>query len=66
MIKRPFSKTLYDTFDAPARDILANYLAGKGHTIVSNTEDYNVDVVSQKNGITYYNEAEVKVAWKQD
>jgi len=66
MIKRPFNKTLYDTFDAPAREILANHLKTKGHTIVSNTEDYNVDVVSQKGGITYYNEAEVKVAWKHD
>jgi hypothetical protein len=43
-----------------------SYLEGKGHTIVSNEENYNVDVVSQKNGLTYFNEAEVKTAWKGD
>ena len=29
-------------------------------------EDYNVDVVSTKNGYTYYSEAEVKTAWKDE
>ena len=66
MIKRPFNKALYDTFDSPARSALALHLESKGHTIVSNTEDYNVDLVTQKNGVTYFNEAEVKVAWKAD
>ena len=39
---------------------------GKGHEIVNDKEDFNVDVVSKKNGYTYFNEAEVKVAWKGD
>jgi len=29
-------------------------------------EDYYVDVVTQKHGYTYFNEAEVKVAWSGD
>jgi hypothetical protein len=66
MIKKPFSRGLYEAYDAPARDALVSHLEGKGHTIVSNEENYNVDVVSQKNGITYFNEAEVKTAWKGD
>ena len=64
MIKRPFSKALYEAYDEPARNALVTYLESKGHTIVSNKENFNVDVVSQKNGITYYNEVEVKTAWK--
>ena len=36
------------------------------HTIVSNEENFNVDLVSQKNGVTYFNECEVKTAWKAD
>ena len=66
MIKRPFSKALYDAYDKPARETLAAYLEGQGHTVVSNEEDYNVDLVTQNNGFTYFNEVEVKTAWKGD
>ena len=66
MIKRPFSKALYEAYDAPARNALVTYLEAKGHTIVNNEENYNVDVVSQKGVYTYYNEVEVKTAWKGD
>lgn len=64
--KRQFNRALYEAYDAPAREALVSYLESKGHVIVSNEENYNVDVVSQKNGLTYYNEAEVKTAWKAD
>lgn len=65
-VRKPFSRSLYEAYDKPARDALVSYLESKGHTIVSNEENYNVDVVSQKNGFTYFNEAEVKTAWKGD
>ena len=65
-VRKAFSRGLYEAYDAPAREALVSYLEGKGHTIVSNEENYNVDVVSQKNGITSFNEAEVKTAWKGD
>ena len=66
MSKRPFSRALYEAYDEPARSALVAYLESKGHTVVNNEENYNVDVVSQKNGLTYYNEVEVKTAWKGD
>ena len=66
MIKRPFSKALYEAYDSPARNALSSYLKGKGHTIISNKEDYSFDVVSQKDDFTYLNEVEVKTAWKGD
>jgi len=47
-VRKPFNRSLYEAYDAPARDALVAYLEGKGHTIVSNEENYNVDVVSQK------------------
>jgi len=50
MVKRPFSRALYEAYDEPARKALAGYLSSNGHTIVNNEENYNVDVVSQKNG----------------
>jgi len=66
MIKRPFSKKLYETYDNAAKEKLISFLELNGHTILNNKEDYNADVVSEKDGLTYYNEAEVKVAWTND
>ena len=65
-VRKQFSRALYEAYDTPARDKLVAYLESKGHTIVNNEENYSVDVVSQKGGYTYFNEAEVKTAWKAD
>ena len=65
-VRKSFSRALYEAYDSPARDALVSYLEAKGHTIVNNEENFNVDVVSQKNGYTYFNEAEVKTGWKGD
>lgn len=65
-VRKSFSKSLYEAYDAPARAALVLYLEGKGHTIVNNEENYSVDVVSQYKGHTYFNEAEVKTGWKSD
>lgn len=65
-VRKQFSRTLYEAYDTPARDKLVVYLESKGHTIINNEENYGVDVVSQKGEYTYYNEAEVKTAWKGD
>lgn len=65
-VRKQFNRALYEAYDEPARSALVSYLEGKGHVIVNNEENYNVDVVSQKHGYTYFNEAEVKVAWKED
>jgi len=66
MIKRPFSKKLYETYDNAAKEKLVGFLESRGHTILNDKEDYNADVVSEKDGYTYFNEAEVKVAWVND
>lgn len=65
-VRKNFSKALYEAYDEPARTALVKHLEDRGHTIVNNEENFNVDVVSQKNGLTYFNEAEVKTAWKED
>lgn len=65
-VRKSFNRALYEAYDAPARDALVAYLTKRGHTIINNEENYAVDVVSQKNGYTYFNEAEVKVAWDSD
>jgi hypothetical protein len=65
-VRKTFNRALYEAYDAPARNALVLHLESKGHTIVNNEENYNVDVVSQKGGYTYFNEVEVKTAWKED
>ena len=51
-------------FDGIAKETLIKFLEKNGHKILSSKEDYYVDVVSEKNGYTYFNEAEVKSQWK--
>jgi hypothetical protein len=65
-VRKSFSRADYEAYDSPAREALVSYLEAKGHTIVNNEENFNVDVVSQKGGYTYFNEAEVKTAWTSD
>jgi len=65
-VRKKFSRALYEAYDNKAKDALVSLLKSKGHTIVNTEEDYYVDVVSQKGGYTYFNEAEVKVAWGGD
>ena len=65
-VRKRFDRALYEAYDASARAALVSYLEGKGHTVVSNEENYNVDLITQKNDITYFNECEVKTAWKSD
>jgi hypothetical protein len=66
VVRKQFNRALYEAYDAPARNALVLYLEDNGHTIINNEENYKVDVISQKGTYTYYNEAEVKTAWKGD
>lgn len=65
-VRKPFNRALYEAYDKQAKETLVEYLLRKGHQILSEKEDYFVDVVSSKHGYTYFNEAEVKVSWKED
>ena len=65
-IRKPFNKALYEAYDAAAKDALVGLLQKNGHQIVNTEENYFVDVISQKEDFTYFNEAEVKVAWDGD
>ena len=65
-VRKKFNRALYEAYDEKAKDALVSYLIKKKHEIVNTEENYFVDVVSQKHGYTYFNEAEVKVAWDGD
>ena len=62
--RKPFSRNLYAKYDEAAKQTLITHLIGEGHELVDSTESYDADVVTQKDGVTYYSEAEVKTAWK--
>lgn len=65
-VRKPFERSLYDRFDNPAKEKLIQILESRGHTITQVKENYYADVVSERKGITYYSEAEVKRGWKEE
>ena len=64
--RKPFSRDLYAKYDEAAKQALITHLIGEGHELVDSTESYDADVVTQKDGVKYYSEAEVKTAWVGD
>ena len=62
--RKPFNKEMYDMFDGLVKDEMMNILSQEGHQIVRSSENYGVDIVSKKNGDTYYSEGEMKSSWK--
>ena len=61
-----FDQERYDEFDGKAKNALVSYLEQEGHTIKRVKEDYCADVVSIKDGETFYSEAEVKTPWEAE
>lgn len=65
-VRKRFDRALYEAYDQKAKDALVRLLVDKDHLIVNTDENYYADVVSEKHGLTFYNEAEVKIAWAGD
>lgn len=63
---RKFRKDVYDEVNEPSKQALITLLEREGHTIVSDKEDYNADVVTTKDGQVYYHEVERKAQWGKD
>ena len=53
MYRRKFRADVYNEVNEPSKQALIKYLESEGHEILSTEEDYNADVVSIKDGITY-------------
>lgn len=62
-VRKQFSPALYEAYDQPAKVALIKILQSQGHDIVAAKEDYYADIKSTKNGVDYFNEAEVKLGW---
>tara|TARA_R100001377_G_scaffold43808_2_gene24895 strand:- start:30833 stop:31270 length:438 start_codon:yes stop_codon:yes gene_type:complete len=65
-VKKRFEQDLYDRFDNPAKVKLIQVLEKQGHQVTNVKENYFADVETTKLGVTYYSEAEVKRAWKEE
>lgn len=64
--RKPFSRSLYGKYDNIAKEKLISNLLRVGHELVDSEETYDADVVTQKDGVQHFSEAEVKTAWKGD
>ena len=62
--RKPFSQDLYRKYDNPAKNALINLLLSEGHEILDLNESFYADIISEKDGIQYYSEGEVKTGWR--
>jgi len=62
--RKPFNKQMYDMYDGLVKDGMMKILKKDGHEIVRSSENFGADIVSKKDGDTYYSEGEMKSSWK--
>ena len=63
---RKFRKDVYAKVNEPSKQALITLLEREGHSVVSDKEDYYADLVTTKDGQTYYHEVERKSQWSGD
>jgi len=63
VVRKAFSRTLYNKSDKTAKDILKAYLNRSGHSLLDDEENYHADLETKKDGKRYFHEAEIKYAW---
>ena len=66
MTQKRFDPNLYTLADTQAKDVISSWLIEKGHVITSTKENYDCDIVTEKDGSTYNSEVEIKFSWKGD
>ena len=61
-----FNQESFDENDEQAKKLLIAFLEKKCHNVSNNRDKYGIDLVSEKDGITYHWEVEMKVKrpWK--
>lgn len=57
---RKFNQDSYNTNDGYAKSLFIEFIKDNGHHLVSEVETYNHDIVTMKDGVTYFFELEVK------
>lgn len=57
---RRFDKKSYNENDEYAKKRITKFLIKRGHKVIQDKEDYNHDLVTEKKGLVFYFEFEVK------
>ena len=62
--RKAFSRGLYAKADTKGKDVISSWLTKNGHSITTTKENYNCDIITEKNGVTHNTEVEIKFSWK--
>jgi hypothetical protein len=57
---RKFNQNSYDTNDDYAKQKFISFIRKRGHDVVKDKENYDHDIITEKDGVRYYFELEVK------
>jgi len=60
---RKFVQSSYNENDEFAKNIFLDFIKKRGHSIINSEENFKHDVISIKNGVTFYFELEVKIGY---
>jgi len=58
---REFNQNSYDNNDGYAKQKFIDFIVSRGHKVLSSHENYEHDIITEKDGVTYYFELEVKI-----
>ena len=64
--RKGFDRNLYNKADAKGKSTLLSWLTKNGHLVTSTKETYSCDIVTEKDGMTYNTEVEIKFSWKEE
>ena len=60
---KEFSKELFQRYDAAARGVITEWLQDEGWAVRDNPDKYGIDLIAEKDGVTWLVEVEIRTAW---
>lgn len=60
---RKFNKNSYAENDNFAKNLFIEYIKKMGHNIINTNENFEHDIITEKNGLKYFFETEVKIGY---
>jgi hypothetical protein len=63
LMYKAFQKSIFNKYDAPARDKAKKFWSSQGYTCTDHADEYDVDLVVEKDNKRFYCEVEVKTTW---
>ena len=63
---KAFDRSMYIKADTLGKDVISSWLIKNGHVVTENKETYGCDIVTEKYGINFNTDVEIKFSWKGD